>query len=623
VDSYLNDGVGLSLARFYLSSALVEEVAQLDQVARIDLLPRPLLEPAELFTIAAEDLPKPEGPSANAPIVGLIDSGVRSAHPLIGPALAGIETLTAEFADGEDESGHGTMVGGLILHGPLDVLVARGHGPRPFCRLLSVRVLDDQHQFPSSVLWEHELEEAIRYCASQGASIVNLSVGDSSTIYRAPRATPVAALLDALARELQLVIVVSAGNIRPIQYMEPTLESITAYPMPLRENMDAALIDPAPAALALTVGSLVGAAAAGGLGARETVTVRPLGAEGWPSPFSRHGPGIRGAIKPELSHYGGSMGYRPDQAVFASDRELEVVSVGGGNAAARDRLLESSTGTSLATALVTRVAAAVAARHPEAGPNLVRALVLQSAATPTFEGEVRGGTPAERREFVLDLVGYGSPELGEAIASREHRAVLVAESAMPVDGVHIYDVPIPSSFFEPGGVREVIVALSYDPPTRGRRLDYLGSRMEFRLIRGVDIGLLQRLVIASSEGLAGLTEEEGEEEEAPSEGPPEGGSQPQRLSELAPRHLIALQPVARRRSLGANQLGRKIFGKRLDPSAGDSFYLVVKNTNIWVPARSRQNYAVALVLSRDAEHPPLYAELEARLRVEVEVEVEV
>jgi subtilase family protein len=615
----LNHGVGLSLTRCYLSSGLVQQLAELDQVARIDLLPRPLLDPAELFTIAAADLPELEGPSANAPIVGLIDSGVRSAHPLIGPALVGIETLTPEFADGEDESGHGTRVGGLILHGPLDILVERGLGPRPFCRLLSVRVLDHEHKFPSDVLWEHELEEAIRYCSSQGASIVNLSVGDSSTIYQVPRATPVAALLDALARELQLVIVVSAGNVLPIQYAEPTLESIDHYPLSLRQHPDAALIDPAPAALALTVGSLVGPAAAGGLSSRETVSVRPLGTEGWPSPFSRHGPGIRGAIKPELSHRGGSIGYRPDHAAFADDPELMVVSAGGGNVNARDRLLETSCGTSLATALVTRVAAAVAARHPEAGPNLIRTLVLQSAAPPTFEGEVRGGTLGERREFVLDLVGYGSPGLREAIASSEHRVVLVAEGAIPVDGVHIYEVPIPSSFFESGGTREIAVALSYDPPTRGRRLDYLGSRMEFRLVRGIDIALLERLVIASPEGLGDLTEEEGEEV---SEGTIEDSPQPSRLSDLARRHLVPLQPSARRRSVGANQFGRKVFSQRLDPSAGDSFYLVVKNTNTWVPARSQQNYGVAVALSRDIQHPPIYVELEARLQVEVEVELQ-
>jgi hypothetical protein len=47
----------------------------------------------------------------------------------------------------------------------------------------------------------------------------------------------------------------------------------------------------------------------------------------------------------------------------------------------------------------------------------------------------------------------------------------------------------------------------------------------------------------------------------------------------------------------------------------------VKNTNVWVPARSQQNYAVAVPLSRDSQHPPIYVALEARLPVEVEVEI--
>lgn len=622
-DSYLNDIVGLSLCRAYLRADVISEIASLDQVARIDLLPRPHISPVQLYSIGAEDLPAMEQPLPATPLVGLIDSGVRSAHPLLGPALEGVEVLSGLFPDGEDESGHGTRVAGLILHGPLDVALGRGVDLRPFCRLLSVRVLDRDSMFPASVLWEKELEEAIRYCAEQGASVINLSIGDDDSIYKAPRATPVAALLDQLARDLQLVLVVSAGNVPVPDYATVDGDLPFKYWRELHEREDTALIDPAPSALALTVGGVCLTRAAGGLSSSEQAGLQPLGEQGWPSPFSRHGPGIAGAIKPELSAPGGSFALDPGIPALVDDAELAVISTGGGDLGARDRLLEAGVGTSYAAPLVTRVAAAALARHPGISPNLVRALVLQSVSHPPFTAELEGGTEGERRNLVLDLVGHGTPTIDDAIESRDHRVVLVSEASIQVDGVHIYEVPIPSSFFESGGTRDVTVALAFDPPTRPRRLDYLASRMEFRLIRGIDPADLEQLVLAGAgdEGLEALDEEvaaERDEDEEDS-GP---ATTPQRLSDLSTRQLVGLQPSATRRAMGANQVGHKRYATKLNPDDGETFLLVVKNTNRWAEPRSMQNYAVAVCLGRDEGHPPLYAELEAELRVPIEIEVQ-
>jgi hypothetical protein len=497
-DKYSNATAGLNLARAYLPMSEILSIAGLDQVARVDLLPQPLMWPSEIYSAGMEELPAVVSPSENSPVVGLIDSGVLSGHPLIGPALEGVEVLGGIFPDGEDEAGHGTHIASLILHGRVDEALARGVALRPFCRILSVRVLDGDYRFPKDVLWEHELEDAIRYCAGQGASVVNVSLGDDGSIYRAPRATPVAALLDQLARELQLVVVVSAGNVAPMDYLEMRPEICDTYPTTLRTTSDAAVIDPAPAALALTVGALAVSDVAGATPSAEIASRSPLGRTGWPAPFSRHGPGIAGAIKPELSAPGGSFAYDHALETIVSDAELELVAAGGGSSVARDRRLETCIGTSYATPLVTRVASAVLNEHPDASPNLVRGLVLQSVNDPPFADALTGGTEGEKRQLLLDLVGYGSPDIADAIASRDHRVVLIAQQSIPMNGVHIYEVPIPRSFFDSGGTRGVSVALCFDPPTRARRLDYLASRVEFHLLRGVDQKLLEQLVLAAT-----------------------------------------------------------------------------------------------------------------------------
>lgn len=619
-DRYLNAVAGLALARVYIPGTKVLDIATLDQVARVDLLPQLLMWPADVYTAGVEDMPTVESPGENSPIVGLVDSGVLSGHPLIGPALEGVEVLDGLFPDGEDEDGHGTRIASLILHGRVDEALARNVPLRPFCRVLSVRVLDADHQFPKDILWEHQLEDAIRYCASRGAVVVNVSLGDDGSIYRAPRAAPVAALLDQLARELQLVIVVSAGNIAPASYLEMGPEVVGSYPMSLRDAQEAAIIDPAPAALALTVGALSVSDVAGAAAGAEVVSRSPLGRIGWPAPFSRHGPGIAGAIKPELSAPGGSLAYDHDLATIVMDPELQLVAAGGGNAQSRSRRLEICAGTSYATPLVTRVAAAVLNEHPDASPNLVRALVLQSRQDPVFAEDLIQGTESERRQLLLDLVGYGSPDIADAIASRDHRAVLIAHQSIPMNGVHIYEVPIPQSFFESGGTREVSITLCFDPPTRARRLDYLASRMEFHLLRGVDQELLERLVLAaSSEELEQLDEmvSEGEDGEG------EGTEGPGTLSKLSTKQLIRLQPSATRRAMGANQMGLKGWSQKLRAEDGEKFLLVIKNTNRWDDDGAMQNYAVVATLTRDEDHADLYAELEAELRVEVEIEAQI
>lgn len=559
-DKYMNAVAGLALARVYLLATEILQIATLDQVARVDVLPQPLMWPSDVYTAGVEDLPIVESPSETSPVVGLVDSGVLSGHPLIGPALEGVEVLGGLFPDGEDEAGHGTRIASLFLHGRIDEALARNVSLRPFCRILSVRVLDADHQFPKDVLWEHELADAIRYCASRGAVVVNVSLGDDGSIYRAPRATPVAALLDQLARELQLVIVVSAGNVAPAFYLEMGPEVCDSYPTNLRNAQEAALIDPAPAALALTVGALAVSDVAGATPSAEVSSRSPLGRVGWPSPFSRHGPGIAGAIKPELSAAGGSLAYDHGLTTIVNDSELQLVAAGGGDASARDRRLETCVGTSYATPLVARVAAAVLNEHSDASPNLVRALVLQSRQHPLFAEALTGGTEGEKRELLLNLIGYGSPDIADAISSRDHRVVLIAQQSIPMNGVHVYEVPIPQSFFESGGTREVSAALSFDPPTRARRLDYLASRIEFHLLRGVDQKLLEQLVLAASpEELEALDEmaPEGEDSEE------EGAEGPGSLSKLSTKQLIRLQPSATRRATGANQLGVKRWSQKL------------------------------------------------------------
>lgn len=611
VDRYANHSAGLLLMRAYASGILVDSLAEIDQIARIDALPNPGITPAQLYSATPDTLPSVESPPDTAPLVALIDSGVRSAHPLIAPALQDAVALSSAIPDGEDAAGHGTRVAGLLLHGSFPEFLRRDPVPRPFCRLLSIRVLDHRALFPEEELWERDLEEAIRYAAEQDARIVNLSIGDSETIYRGPRSTPVAGLLDHLAKELGLVIIVSVGNVQPRLYGEFEEDLLDQYPVKLLQNADASLLDPAPSALAITVGGTCNASAAGGLLTREVATRRPFGQEGWPSPVTRHGPGIANAVKPEVCAPSGSLAFDLSLNQIVKDEEVGVVTSGGSTP---ERLLEVDVGTSFAAPLATRIVAAVAGRYPQFGPNLLRALLLQGSRPVDFENDLLG-EGAARKEAVRRLMGFGEIQLAQSIESSNHRVVLVAQEEIPVDGVHIFELPIPRSFFESGGSRGIEIALSYDPYVRPRRLDYLSSKMDFHLVRGLSADQIDVVFLSMAEEEVEAAEEAAETDSETIATPP---PTPSKLG----RNLLKLEPSATVRSRGTNQVGRVTFGQRLKEEDGDRYLLVVRNTNRWADTNSLQPYALAVAMSRDEGHDALYADLQVRLEVPVEVELE-
>jgi hypothetical protein len=145
--------------------------------------------------------------------------------------------------------------------------------------------------------------------------------------------------------------------------------------------------------------------------------------------------------------------------------------------------------------------------------------------------------------------------------------------------------------------------------------------MKFELTRGVPPEEIVALFLASPEDEgseldeATAEQEDDDIEEALTESPRSN------LTDLRARERPQLEPSTRRRSAGANQLGRIRFRRKLLREHGTSFLLVVQNTNRWAPQGSTQDYAVAVTLWRSEDEPELYAELAAELEVRAEAEL--
>lgn len=603
VDASLRDSVGLSLLRIVLAAGRVRELAQVDRIRRIDVLPRPLLRYPQFRSATPESLPLVLDPAPTAPILAVIDSGVVSAHPLLAPAVIGVETIGLGLADGGDQHGHGTLVASLALYGSLESALAVRAPLRPAGRLLSLRVLDSNNEFPDERLWEEQLLDAISFAARAGARVINLSLVDPRRPYRPPRPTPLAAAIDELARELDLVVVISAGNYPWANY-HPDPAVLTDYPLQLLDDTEAGLLDPSTAALALTVGALCPEDTHGVRPARDRVDLRPFGRPGDPSPLTRRGPGAMGMVKPEVSAPGGSLALDELRgAIVSNDPTVCVVGAGGKQP---ERLLAQDVGTSFAAPLVSHAALRVLGRYPALSANAVRALVL--ASVEPLNAVVQGKGPAKDALEQRRLTGYGRVSAERAEASGDHRAVLLAEGLLVIDDVHLYTTPIPSTFFDSGGKRIVTVVLVFNPQTRPTRLDYLASRMMVRVYRGVSLDEVRDAYARQLEVPPPTHNDENSNQDTT---PPALRS-----------YEMDLQPSDTHRARGAHQYGTKPFAQRLKRERDNDLILAVRNTNRWATPGDSQRYALAVVFERDNNHRELYAELHAQLEALAEVEIE-
>jgi len=595
LDHFVGDH--LCLARVRASGALLSTLLDLAAVAEIDLPPVPELNVAEVRNVTARNFPPIPTPDPNGPRVCIIDSGLTRNHPLLAANVVAVASEMSSTMSGADEHGHGTMVGGLAVFGNIRACYSNGVFASPV-QLFSVRVLDANNRFDDEKLVVNQLEAAIMqfYRAPHNCRVFNLSVGTGHPAFTngVERQTVWAESMDILARKLKVVLVISAGNILGIFGMgtEDAETLVRHYPEHLLAE-SARLNDPSTAAIAITVGSLAEhETAAVRHGTTANDIVRAIARKDHPSPFTRCGHGINGAIKPEFVEYGGN-------AVFTGTGNLRRIGRDNGTSVMcfshrpLEQLFQFDVGTSLAAPLVSRTAALVwnelrEVLNFEPHPNLVRAVLASAAKVPQ---EIAALFP-DNKDAVFRVSGYGRISSENALTSSDHRVTMVAQGTVGIDTFAIYAVPITNEFLAARGKKTIQVALAFDPPVRRRRMDYLGVQMNFQMIRGKTLAE----VTAAFEAV-------GPDEEA-------DGAIPQPYN-------IPFEPKGRplreayRRNTSTLQLGCFEFERATRYS--DTYWLLVRSQRKWAPVEiERQDYAVAVTL--EAHEDQLYNSISLRLQ---------
>lgn len=590
------------LIRAKINKTIFDEILTLSEVSVIDRPPRVSFFLPHELEVPIDDIDIDPSPSADAPSIIVLDSGVLSGHPFLengvgdeieGASLIDPQTFPNNYVD---DVGHGTKVAGVALYGDLKKCnEERRFTPEFF--ILSGKVLYKKiHEgsglpyagFDDRITIENLILVTINHFNENypNAKVVNISFQTEKETFNLRQQHRISSLIDEIAKEKDLIFVVSAGNTNP--YFPDR------YPDYLLENTPGVkIVEPASSAYALTVGSI-------------TQEYQPQGLQPylvprteWPSFFTAVGPGLNGMIKPEFVEDGGNESFSDD----AVDLQTGVFVL---NPKWREesKLLTTDRGTSFSAPKVTHFIARLIKKFPNLDTNTIKALLISSSRYPVDRPEPLNvemtDANADQRSNLLNVYGYGKPDINRAEESDNNHVCFIAEDSIPIDGVHFYELYLPEEFVTHPGKREISVTLVYDPPVTGTRIDYFGVKISFTLFKNTSGDELERFSARLVHDGEDLDEEE--ESHFPS---------------------IKLQPTNKVRSKGIHQKGSIIYKANPRSIEVDKpLVLAVFCKGNWMKKENfenfRQTYSVVITLKHQ-EQINLYNKIISMIRTRIKV----
>ena len=162
-----------------------------------------------------------------------------------------------------------------------------------------------------------------------------------------------------------------------------------------------------------------------------------------------------------------------------------------------------------------------------------------------------------------------------------------------IDTIHLYEIPLPNEFKQAKGNRRITVSLAFDPPVRHTRKDYLGLKISFRLLRGLNHA---RIIQWYAKRSADIKPEQ-----------------------IPTRHICKMSPSPTRREGGTLQ--KAIFTARQNrvftDYGGDVFHLLVRCQAGWASPEEfdHQNYALAVTIEHLDDSLQIYNVIKQRLQL--------
>ena len=439
----------------------------------------------------------------DAPLAAVLDSGVFTGNPLLRNVVVAEEDFDTTEHTATDMNGHGTGVAGIVVYGDFNSSM-EGRIFTPLVRICNGKIMHNDEWgtpcFREDVRPEKLVKDAITYFyETYGCRIFNLSAGNGESLYNGGRQFPWASMLDDLSRELDIVIIVSAGNVST-----PEINEFGSRDELMRKARDQLfapehrLIDPATSALSITVGSI--ARSSEPAIPRGTAAISPIsvGLKDYPSVFTRIGKGVNKSIKPDFVDYGGNYSIyqisRGKNRWQKTDQNLMEPTLNH----TTDKVFKGYCGTSFSAPHVTHMAARLERAlenqlQEKPSTNLIRAMLANSAkcsedmkAWGMASTDVHyTGLDNPKQERLMRLNGYGKVS-EQLLTSTDNAVTLFAEDKLPLRDFHLYKIPVPQQFLKVRAVKSITVSLAYNPITRMGRKEYLANNLWIEIFRRID-----------------------------------------------------------------------------------------------------------------------------------------
>ncbi|WP_458108538.1 S8 family peptidase [Arthrobacter sp. R3-55] len=463
-------------------------------------------------------------PEDQAPVVTVLDNGVRAAHPLLTSSLNGRVWSVVEGSSGDDYSSrHGTQMAGVALFGDLRGLLDRGTGERHAINhgLEAVRVLRGtsqvhvDHQRPGLLMVNAVSHVEIANPANRRVFLLaQTSTGGNDLLASQSLPTTWSTTLDALAMGCSVEITpekvvvgrpeagaqrlfcVSVGNLRG--------DDLAALGTPgsyYSSNLTRVAEEPSQAWNVLRIGAFTELDEVPASGHYEGW--EPIAKKGGLSPYSRTGVTANknhGAV-PDIVLEGGNL-LRSPNGDIDHPATTSVITTSPDSAAP----LTHAFATSAATAQAARLAAVLHARYPDYWPETVRGLLVHRAEWTEHMAEgvhgKRNGTLLSKGKFDLEklrIFGWGVPREESLLNSLTSDVTIVVQDRLsPFDKnfdlneVKFYKLPWSTGLLEQLGRSQVEfrVTLSYfvepNPGRRGKEhhSTYPSHGMQFHIKSG-------------------------------------------------------------------------------------------------------------------------------------------
>jgi Subtilase family len=457
---------------------------------------------AAQHAVALNFVPRLSTLAADAPVVGLLDTGVNHGHPLLSPLMTDSDVDGLKPGWGGHDSyrhGHGTQMAGLAIYGDL-TSVLEGDGPIVISHgVKSLKLIHAPDPHRPDLYGTVTIEGVSRLETDASRKKVYCMAVTADARDRG-RPTSWSAAIDNLAcgaiNDTRRLIILAAGN---TGFADRSL-----YPS---YNEAASIQDPAQSWNALTVGGYTERAfideqtnpgwsvlaAHGDLAPSSTTSMT------WPRTF-------KAPYKPDIVMEAGNMGRPPGGGDPDFLPELQLLTANNEFTAGAPPFVEFHD-TSAATALAANLATRLVARYPDFSPETVRGFMVHSARwTDAMRARAVDGQGRPDMERLLRTFGYGAPDAEQLFYSAGNNLTLIAQDSLQPffkdsDGtpkthdIKFHNLPWP---------REALLALPLDTPVemrvtlsyfiepspgeRGwdRKYGYPSHGLRFRVIRATE-----------------------------------------------------------------------------------------------------------------------------------------